>query len=514
MLKRAGELRAKGLTAEEIEPVLLRLVHENCEGPIDDDKVITMAHSICNFPAGKDDTFLHGGKIVGSEPDVKLPNNEAADENKIITDPQEAKKLMDELGIRDYNSLLTGNLRDGREPWIFRNVQRPREVPSKPTEWILDRMIVLGGLHIFSSLPGGEKSILSLVLTKTIAGGEGLFGRKNSGRSRYVVVLDRENPPSIVYERLRGLGLLDLENVFVWGEWDEKAGPCPESFDDPRLIECARIMGEDVVFVADSLSAFSEGKDENSVQEMNPIVRKALKLARMSGGVILLHHTDKGGNFGRGTVAIRANADMAFLMDKNGEVVTIGPEKFRSCPVWTLKFEMDWGGTTGVFTPKLILDSLAPSALTSNAEPSLEDMKKRDKQNQAEATRRHFVGAAQVAIQKAYDAALAGTGKPLNKSALATLIGLDPNGKLGRSILNGAEGNPWSCVQGEQNNAVIFVPKGVTEVPPMGGAKKGEAKVMFKEGKTIKATAEALSIPTGTVSTWRVQWKKEDETAA
>lgn len=53
MLTHAGRLRAAGLTQEEIEPALLRLVHQNCEGPIDDQKVRTMSHSICNFPSGE-----------------------------------------------------------------------------------------------------------------------------------------------------------------------------------------------------------------------------------------------------------------------------------------------------------------------------------------------------------------------------------------------------------------------------------------------------------------------------
>lgn len=68
MLHEAGVLRAKGLTAEEIELVLLRIVHENCEGPIDDEKVTRMAHSICNFPAGNplENVIIVGGKVAGT----------------------------------------------------------------------------------------------------------------------------------------------------------------------------------------------------------------------------------------------------------------------------------------------------------------------------------------------------------------------------------------------------------------------------------------------------------------
>lgn len=52
MLSNAGRLRNAGLNQDEIETALLRIVHEECEGPIDDVKVIAMAKSICNYPAG------------------------------------------------------------------------------------------------------------------------------------------------------------------------------------------------------------------------------------------------------------------------------------------------------------------------------------------------------------------------------------------------------------------------------------------------------------------------------
>ena len=54
MLSQAGRLRRAGCNQEEIETALLRIVHEQCEPPIDDAKVIQMSKSICNFPQGND----------------------------------------------------------------------------------------------------------------------------------------------------------------------------------------------------------------------------------------------------------------------------------------------------------------------------------------------------------------------------------------------------------------------------------------------------------------------------
>lgn len=54
MLHHAGKLRAMGLEADAIEVALLDLVHKNCAPPIDDQRVVAMAHSVCkSFPAGQ-----------------------------------------------------------------------------------------------------------------------------------------------------------------------------------------------------------------------------------------------------------------------------------------------------------------------------------------------------------------------------------------------------------------------------------------------------------------------------
>jgi hypothetical protein len=63
MLSQAGRMRRAGLTAEEIEVALLRIVHEQCEPPIDDEKVRTMAYSVCkSWPAG--DPAQDGQKLA------------------------------------------------------------------------------------------------------------------------------------------------------------------------------------------------------------------------------------------------------------------------------------------------------------------------------------------------------------------------------------------------------------------------------------------------------------------
>jgi hypothetical protein len=485
----AGKLRYAGLGEESIYRDLV----DTCEARFLDlgddweEMCRKHAHNICKHPVGKDERVFVGDHVAG-EPSRSAPATAPA---------------------VNYNDLLKGDMKDGTRPWILDHVQKPSDVPSKKVEWIIDRMIIVGGLHVFSSLPGGQKSVFSLLLTKVISESTDLLGRKSGGLPITVIVLDKENPPSVVYERLVGLGLLDFNNVRVWGEWNfDGAGPVPEKFDDPRLTECALRMGTDVVFVTDSLSAFTEGKDENSVSEMNPILRKALRLARLCGGVIILHHTDKQGISGRGTVAIRANSDMAFLMSKDKkEVITISPERFRPCPEWTLKYQMDW--SKGAFTPSLISDSLV------GLHPPVEvdaDPTRLVKAAAEQASRDHYIRRAQEEIEKAYDSALDGKDDPIeNRTQLATLIGLNPEGKMARAILNGNESNPWECVKGERNS-IVYLPKGVTTIPPKAEVtQRAKADGMFGEGKTVAEVTEALGQPSGTVRSWRTKWGKKHE---
>jgi hypothetical protein len=65
MVSYAGRLRETlGLDREKIEELLLDWVHENCEGPIDENKVKAVARSICNYEKGNTTALL----ITGSTP--------------------------------------------------------------------------------------------------------------------------------------------------------------------------------------------------------------------------------------------------------------------------------------------------------------------------------------------------------------------------------------------------------------------------------------------------------------
>jgi hypothetical protein len=63
-LSQAGRLRNAGMNAEEIEPVLIRLAHEYCEEPVNEEACRRMAVSICNFPAGSPTATLEVSSVA------------------------------------------------------------------------------------------------------------------------------------------------------------------------------------------------------------------------------------------------------------------------------------------------------------------------------------------------------------------------------------------------------------------------------------------------------------------
>ena len=110
MLTQAGKLRAMGLDADGIEGPLLALVHANCEPPIDDEKVKTMAKSICNFAPGTPGVAL----TLGQQVDAAQAAAKASEASKDATGtfPHGDKNMPDPLSEDAYHGLAGRHLRN------------------------------------------------------------------------------------------------------------------------------------------------------------------------------------------------------------------------------------------------------------------------------------------------------------------------------------------------------------------------------------------------------------------
>jgi len=445
MLSAAGKMRAAGLNAEEIETALLRLVHEQCAPPIDDSLVKAMAHSICSlYRAGNPASEL----VLNNAPTLATSYAHLAAGTKVDGGYVGPDGKVYQAQTTPFADLLTPeNLNDpNRISWVKQHIPKPYQLSDRPVGWHVDGMIMDHGVHQFSGKYGSMKTILAQLLAGAITQALPFMDRKSGGRPVMVVYIDKENPEAVVRHRCKAMGLLNLENFYIWGDWDID-NPPPESFDDPRLIECA--SRDNALFIFDSLSSLLDGVNESDPGEMSPVMNKLRRLARIGAGVIILHHEAKHSPGSRGTTSIPAGTDMAFIVTKKGDKITISPDRYRHGAEYTMQFEMDWGGLSGVYSYKVIDNGLAakpeqPMVLSHrDAEKISQD------RNDFEITER--------AKKAVFDNWKQGT--PLNQRRLAELIGVTSNSARTR-LLNGHPDRPWKCITSASKNVgILYYPK-------------------------------------------------------
>jgi Bifunctional DNA primase/polymerase, N-terminal len=110
MVEQAGRLRHAGLEVNEIEPALLRIVHEQCEPPIDDAKVKQTARSMANYPKGTaaEKIVLIGGVDVVTNA-FNLQAEQAKDiveANRIMKEAQKAEEAKTLISAGTFNMVL------------------------------------------------------------------------------------------------------------------------------------------------------------------------------------------------------------------------------------------------------------------------------------------------------------------------------------------------------------------------------------------------------------------------
>lgn len=194
-------------------------------------------------------------------------------------------------------------------------------LPPPPVQWLVDRMICKGDIHLLIGEPGIGKSWITMDLCLAVAGLRDEFlGRHVSEHGR-VLYLDEENPEDLIYSRMHKLGMDDrvanniryLNNVGI--RLDKQA-------DD--VIEEA-LEYEPSLIILDSLTRFHT-EDENHAGSMAGLFHNAIKpLARETGAaVVLIHHankTDSNSSYkrSRGSGDIPASVDAGYDVREVGE---------------------------------------------------------------------------------------------------------------------------------------------------------------------------------------------------
>ena len=198
------------------------------------------------------------------------------------------------------------------EPFRYTSVSdipAVHEIPKVDIEWVAQGLIPRKSVTVLAAVPGGMKSYLALDIARRVAAGESFAGRRTTPLD--VLYLDRENPDSVVRERLEYLGIRFVPRLRYWGGWLPEWPPHP---DDPRIIEFARSGG---LIVIDSLIRFSSAKDENDSAQMAVVMERLRQLQRHGATVLVLHHaSEKSEHLCRGSSEILGGCDELYNIRK------------------------------------------------------------------------------------------------------------------------------------------------------------------------------------------------------
>lgn len=134
--------------------------------------------------------------------------------------------------------------------------------------WLIDNVLYSQGFCFLYGSEGTGKSFVTLSMAKAVASGQDWLGQYHVPNAVPVLILDKENPLSMLKRRIKGLGMDEMDNVYVL-QYPEKfkfaeADGSPSDFATTLTTMITRKKIGLIIF--DSFVDFVVGS-ENSAQE-------------------------------------------------------------------------------------------------------------------------------------------------------------------------------------------------------------------------------------------------------
>lgn len=200
--------------------------------------------------------------------------------------------------------------------------------PEALIENVLDRRTtaLLAGRH------GTGKSFLALAWGAAVATGSGWQGREaRKGRVLYVVGEGAQG----IHDRLKAWeshsGMPIPDDAFhVFPGAVQLANPVQRA----EMVEMVRSGSYDLVII-DTLARCAVGLDENSAKDIGVFIDalEDVKLSMDGGSVLVVHHTGKDGKTVRGSSALEAAVDTAYLADGEPKYLRLARTKRKDGPL-------------------------------------------------------------------------------------------------------------------------------------------------------------------------------------
>ncbi|MFT4035546.1 MAG: AAA family ATPase, partial [Patulibacter sp.] len=194
------------------------------------------------------------------------------------------------------------------------DVARMLVTQPRPLPWIVEPIAVRGEVTLLVGREGRGKSMLAQMLAMAVAEPasvtlpDGITA--TSGR---VLIVDAENGPQLMHQRLHFAGLTDPTGYVV----REAVGL--DLRDPAHQQQLRNVIGAERpdLVILDALATLAPGIRENEAEQMAPWMAVVQRIARDTGtAVILLHHAGKGdgGANYRGSSAIGAGISIELAL--------------------------------------------------------------------------------------------------------------------------------------------------------------------------------------------------------
>jgi hypothetical protein len=191
---------------------------------------------------------------------------------------------------------------------------------ARDVSYLVDPILPKGSLIGMTGPAAGGKSTLITALCSQV-----------SAAGTPALILDRDNPLSVVHDRVKRLGISDGPLFRVWGGWNSQE---PGGLDSLELLSVVAACHPKPMLVIDSLGGFYSG-DENDAAHMRAFLRPARTLAHQGCTVVILHNDGKSETSQdyRGSAAFKDCMDSCFHVmnsKKDGLLDTLTVRSYKS----------------------------------------------------------------------------------------------------------------------------------------------------------------------------------------
>jgi len=197
-------------------------------------------------------------------------------------------------------------------------IRRLRDIPNiqsleiPPVDFLAPGIIARNTITIWTGACGSGKSFLGMAMAVAVATGGEFLGRRCQRWP--VLYLDFENPGYAIKDRLALLCDSPLDDLHVWGTWNEQSPPMIGS---ELLLTIAKESRP--LLVIDPMR-FAHTAEENDSTAMAGVMQCLKYCAAAGCAVVAMHHPGKAeGSQSRGSSVIRDHADACLLHEWNSE---------------------------------------------------------------------------------------------------------------------------------------------------------------------------------------------------